>query len=240
MTKIEFSRLKSLVYPTELVIAASCQAFAENSERYVKPSDVISCERAGERLGVTEYKMNDNQSQCFVNAERVRFLLENQSQINEDFKPQAQAIIKHFRSKNVISILAGKIITDFDMSINSIVTKETVTGLLAYNGTVAFLPQAYANDQARSSIENRIRDARGGYLGKPGQKIDSVKVEILRCIWSSNWNTHYVTAITDSDQVIFFSFSEKLAQGSQVTLKGRIKDHMENSQTRMNFVRVLN
>ena len=102
---------------------------------------------------------------------------------------------------------------------------------------IASLPNSYVRAVERDNVDQRIKFATGGFIGKAGDKITQ-KIEVVKQIWSTKWDTHYITGINDKDQVLFFSHKNLLEVGKSVTIEGTVKSHREDS-TQLNRVKVI-
>jgi hypothetical protein len=60
---------------------------------------------------------------------------------------------------------------------------------------IASLPSCYERGVKRQTVEQRINFARGGYVGNVGDKV-STSIEVVKSVYSQNWNTNYITGIT--------------------------------------------
>jgi hypothetical protein len=82
-----------------------------------------------------------------------------------------------------------------------------------------------------------VRDADGGYVSGPGNKV-SLDIEVVKCIFSRNFNTYFVTGITDKNQAVFFSYKNGMNVGQSVKIVGNVKAHRDDS-TQLNRVKVI-
>jgi hypothetical protein len=57
-------------------------------------------------------------------------------------------------------------------------------------------------------------------------------------VFSQQWNVFFVTGITSSDQVVFFSYREAIPAGTTIVAQGTVKAHRDNS-TQLNRVKVV-
>ena len=104
---------------------------------------------------------------------------------------------------------------------------------------VVSLPASYERGVKRSDVDQRVKFATGGYIGKPTDKI-TVTIEVLKTVYSQKWNTNYFTGITTDDQVVFFAYNGngKLDIGDTYTIQGTVKAHRDNS-TQLNRVKFI-
>ena len=117
-----------------------------------------------------------------------------------------------------------------------IANKDQITDNLGI-GTIASLPATYTKMTSRDSIENKIKWARGGFIGSIGEKTKQ-HVEVIKQLWSQNWNTWYYTVLNKEDQVLFFAHKNVLTIGDYVTIEGKVKSHRDNS-TQLSHVKVI-
>lgn len=102
---------------------------------------------------------------------------------------------------------------------------------------VACLPQSVERTEMRQESETRVKFAKGGLVGEPGDKVDLV-VEVISANFSKQYNIYWIRAITEQDQPVFFSNKEKFDVGTHLTIKGTVKAHQDNL-TQLNRVKVL-
>jgi hypothetical protein len=103
---------------------------------------------------------------------------------------------------------------------------------------VACLPASVARSQARQTVDQRVRFARGGYIGNLGNKVMIKDVEVIGANYSQQYNIFWICGVTDQDQVVLFSNKESFDVGSHLTIQGKVKAHRDNL-TQLNYVKVL-
>jgi hypothetical protein len=74
-------------------------------------------------------------------------------------------------------------------------------------------------------------------MGNVGDKIQ-LNVEVIRSVFSKNWNIWFTTAVTSENQAVFFSYREQLTVGHFLTIRGTVKAH-KDGQTQLNRVSVI-
>jgi hypothetical protein len=102
---------------------------------------------------------------------------------------------------------------------------------------VACLPHSQARAQAREANQARIQQTTGEYIGLVKDKI-TLNVEIIRCVFSQNYNTWFATAVTQDNKAVFFSIRESHDAGTWLTIRGTVKAHRDGS-TQLNRVSIL-
>lgn len=101
---------------------------------------------------------------------------------------------------------------------------------------LASVPLTYQRQQRNDEI-NQLKKF-SSHIGKIGQRVDSLTVKVLANTWSNQWQTHFVTAITNDKNVLFFSNRTGAAVGETFFLTGRIKRHADQGQTQLNYVKL--
>ena len=102
---------------------------------------------------------------------------------------------------------------------------------------VACLPASHERMQARQSVEDRMSQTSGEYVAPVGHKA-MINVEVVRCNYSANWNTHYITAVTQDNHAVLFNVREPQEVGAQISIRGTVKAH-KNGTTQLNRVSII-
>ena len=84
--------------------------------------------------------------------------------------------------------------------------------------------------------QGTTQDFMSGHCSINEEKVE-LNIEVVRCNYSDNWNTNYVTAIVD-DAVVFFASSKKLELGSKLRVYGKVKRHKED-RTQLSHVKLI-
>jgi len=61
---------------------------------------------------------------------------------------------------------------------------------------------------------------------------------VVRCNYSTNWNTHYITAVTQDNQAVLFNVRDPQEIGAKISIKGTVKAH-KNGTTQLNRVSIV-
>lgn len=102
---------------------------------------------------------------------------------------------------------------------------------------VACLPASHERMKTRKVIEDRMSQTSGTYVAPVGNKA-MINVEVVRCNYSTNWNTHYITAVTQDNHAVFFSLRESQEIGARISIRGTVKAH-NNGTTQLNRVSIV-
>ena len=208
-----------LNYNADDVWAAACQAQQVNGS-YVKLS-----------------ALTENQLTTGVrsNRELIVSLMEDTTKITDENREQGLKVRKYYQGLT-FKVLKGIKLNDFDNNVMLLRPRDVITENFDL-AVIASLPNSYVRAVERDNVDQRIKFATGGFIGKAGDKITQ-KIEIVKQIWSTKWDTHYITGINDKDQVLFFSHKNLLEVGKSVTIEGTVKSHREDS-TQLNRVKVI-
>ena len=211
--------------------------------RYVKPvlnlnaDDVWAAACAAQRTNgayINAYQLVENGQR--PNREIMTQAIENTSLITDADREEGKVVRQHFKGLT-FKILQGIKINDFENTAMLIANRDVITD--SYDlAVIASLPGCYARDKKRNEINNRVRFASGGFIGRVGDKVTRNDVEVLRCLYSQQWNTYFVTCLTADDEAIFFSYKKEVAAGTKLNIQGTVKAHREDS-TQLNRVKVI-
>jgi hypothetical protein len=208
-----------LNYNANDVWAAACQAQQVNGS-YIKISTLTE---------------NQLTSGVRSNREIIVSLMEDTTQITDENREQGKKVRQYYQGLT-FKVLKGIKLNDFDNNVMLISNRDVITENFDL-AVIASLPNSYVRAVERDNVDQRIKFATGGFIGKAGDKITQ-KIEIVKQIWSTKWDTHYITGINDKDQVLFFSHKNLLEVGKSVTIEGTVKSHREDS-TQLNRVKVI-
>lgn len=169
-----------------------------------------------------------------TNRQLMEQMLKDNVQFSESDIAEGRKMRQYFQGLT-FKLIEGKQLTDFLQTALKASQKDTIDSTYDLS-VIASLPSTFGKMVVRDDVDRRIKWASGGTLGNVGDKVTS-KIEVLKCVWSQNWNTFYVTGITDDDKVLFFAHKSDLKIGECVTIQGNVKMFRDNS-TQLNRVKV--
>lgn len=212
-------RKPQVSYPTDVVFAAACYADRINCGEYIKYS-------------VTPGEDGTPQK---TNRQLVDMALADQTLLTQADRDAGEQVRKFYHSLT-FKILKGVRLSEFDNTAMLIANKEQSDG--NYDVAVAAsLPSCYKRAAARDHANAKVTFAQGGLIGSVGDKV-ATTVEVVKCVFSQQWNVFFVTGITDKDQPVFFAYKKQVNVGDTMKVVGTVKAHKDNS-TQLNRVKVV-
>lgn len=210
-------------------------------------SDVWAAACAAQRINGGYYKehvfsQDENYRPQIIkrkNRDIMMEFLENPHQLLvEDVEAGEQ--VRDFLQKDLtFRAIKGKL-TEFDSATSKCLAVQDRFYTVSHRyelAVVAALPNSVRRQEQRQNADNRMQFAQGGFVGKPGDKI-TTNIEVVRAVYSQQYNIFWIRAITDQDQPVMFSNKEKFDVGANLTIQGKVKAHRDNL-TQLNYVKVL-
>lgn len=168
-----------------------------------------------------------------TNRKIVEELLADTTNITQVDREQGEIVRRYFKSVT-FKIIEGKQISEFMRTAMYVADKDEITTVYDL-ATVISLPATYERASKRDQLENRIKWARGGYVGVVNEFID-LKIEVIKKLWSEKWSTWYITGVTEQDQVVYFAFKRQVNIGDTMSITGKVKSQRE-TQTQLSHVK---
>jgi len=101
---------------------------------------------------------------------------------------------------------------------------------------ITAMPHSYARQLRKESVDARLARC-DGLIGSVGNKVE-LAIEVMRGSYSEKFNTWFITAITDTNHSVYFSYRESIEPNTHITIRGTVKRH-NNQATQLNRVKVL-
>ncbi len=170
------------------------------------------------------------------NRQIVNSLLADPFTITDEDREQGKKVRAFFQAYT-FKILQGKALGDFNNTAMLISNRDVITS--DYDvAVITSLPSSYERGVKQQTVEQRINFARGGYIATVGDKV-SVSIEVLKCVYSEKWGTHFVTGINSEDQIAFFAYKKQLEIGKTISIQGTVKSQRNPNTTQLNRVKVV-
>jgi hypothetical protein len=202
--------------------------------------DVWGAACAAQRINGAYVKLSmlsesDKQLNKLSNRQLVESLLVDSFNITDEDREQGKKV-RAFYQALTFKILQGKHLSEFDNNAMVLSNRDIITSNYDL-AVICSLPSCYERGVVRQSVDQRISFARGGFIGKVGNKV-STSVEVLRSVYSQSYNVNFVTGINSDDQVVFFAYKKELDVGKMYDIYGNVKSHRDNT-TQLNRVKVI-
>jgi hypothetical protein len=112
----------------------------------------------------------------------------------------------------------GTITTDYEVSV------------------ITAMPKSHAQNLTRESVDTRLAYCDNTPVGPVDKRVDIVG-EVVRSNYSNQYNTHYVTVITEDNRQVFFAYRERIEPGANIRICGRVKRHADRA-TQLSRVKI--
>ena len=138
--------------------------------------------------------------------------------------------------KNLVIKGLKDTLSEFDQALSHVVEMEQfLTGADRYE--IALVTSQIRAWREGTRMEAVLEDVVRTPVAAVGEKVQ-LRVEVVKAVYSTNYNVYFITAKTDGHQMVFFSYREKLPVGQHIAIKGAVKAHRPDA-TQLNRVRVL-
>lgn len=135
----------------------------------------------------------------------------------------------------VMRALRGPL-SEFDQALSrSVEMDDFMTGSDRYE--IALVTSQIRAWREGTRMEAVLEDVVATPVADVGAKVQ-VNVEVVRAVYSTNYNVYFITAKTDGHQMVFFSYRERLPVGERRTIRGTVKAHRPDA-TQLNRVRLV-
>jgi len=141
----------------------------------------------------------------------------------------------YVRKNLVIKGLRGNM-SEFEQVMSRVVEMdEFMTGADRYE--IALVCSQIRAYREGTRIDAAMEDVIRTPVAAVGEKVQ-LNVQVLKSVYSLNFNVYFITAKTDGHQLVFFSYREQLPVGAFRTIKGSVKAHRPDA-TQLNRVRMV-
>ena len=137
--------------------------------------------------------------------------------------------------KNLVFKGLRNTMSDFDQAMSRVVEMdEFMTGADRYE--IALVTSQIRAYHEGTRMEKLMEDVISTPVAAVGERVQ-LNVEVIKSVYSQNFNVYFITAKTDGHQMVFFSYREKRAVGEWLTIRGHVKAHRPDV-TQLNRVRI--
>ena len=226
MTRTAKPRTPGDLFPVATVWAAACAAQRING-RYIK-QDEFDYPEGGQAV-LTATASRTTMRELLANPDRLTA---------QDFEQGAEC--KTFLQNDITFRALKNKLTEFDSATSKVLAVEENFDSAQHKyelAVIASLPASRTRALERQATDSRVRQATGAYVGDVGDMV-ALDVEVIKTIYSQQWNTWYATAITSDNRAVFFAFREQLTIGNSILIKGTVKAHRSGT-TQLNRVKIV-
>lgn len=209
--------------------------------RYQRPvlnlqaDDVWAAACAAQRINGAYLKTIEEGKNTETNRQIMDNFIANTDLITEADREQGQAVRTYYKGFT-FKILQGKKLNEFDNTAMVIANRDVIESTYDI-AVIASLPSCHERAVKRDTVNRKLESASGGFIGRVGDKV-KVNVEVVRCVFSQQWMTHFVSGVTTDDQAVFFAHKQPINIGKLIVAEGTVKAHRDNS-TQLNRVKVI-
>lgn len=208
-----------LNYAADLVWAAACAAYRVNGGylKYPEIQDGKIIKPTNREL--VKLYLADESHHFITAADRRQGLLCRQTLANSATMQALQGRLSEWGLLSHQMAELDVITTDYEVSV------------------ITAMPKSYDQTVLRENTNSRLAHCDVDPLGRVNEMV-TVHGEVVRCNYSSNWNTHYITMITDTNHQVFFAYRESMPLGNHIQIRGRVKRHAD-SATQLSRVKLV-
>ena len=209
----------TLDYTADQVWAAACAAYRIN-RGYLKQAEVTA----------------DGRIVRPTNRELVRLYLADDSGqfVTATDRKQGTKCRQDLLKQATMSALRNRA-TEWDLLTAEMASLGTITTDYEVS-VITAMPKSHAQNLTREGVDTRLAYCDNTPVGRVDERVDLVG-EVVRSNYSSQYNTHYVTVITDANCQVFFAYRERIEPGANIRICGRVKRHADRA-TQLSRVKI--
>ena len=170
-----------------------------------------------------------------TNRELVRLYLAEPGSVSADDVEQGRRCRQDLLKQATMAALKNQA-TEWTLLTAEMAVLDTITTDYQVS-VITAMPKSHIQNLTRETVDGRLAYCEAEPVGTDNQMV-TVQGEVVRCNYSSNWNTHYVTMITDTNHQVFFAYREAVARGQNIQIRGRVKRHVDRA-TQLSRVKLI-
>jgi hypothetical protein len=125
--------------------------------------------------------------------------------------------------------------TEWDLLTAEMASLATITSDYEVS-VITAMPKSHAQNLTRETVDSRLAYCDADPVGRVDEQVEVVG-EVVRSNYSTQYNTHYVTVITDANRQVFFAYRERMQPGDSIRIRGRVKRHADRA-TQLSRVKI--
>lgn len=220
MIKQARRRKQDFEYPADLVWAAACAAYRINGGYFKQAefTDQGQITRPANRDLVRLYCM-DTGLEFITDQDRDQGRKCRQDLVNAATMSALKNQATEWTLLTAQMAALDVITTDYQLSV------------------ITAMPKSHSQTLARENTNGRLAYCEAEPVGQIDERVEVVG-EVVRSNYSNQYNTHYVTVITDTNHQVFFAYRERIESGANIRICGRVKRHADRA-TQLSRVKIL-
>jgi len=207
-------------YPAERVWTAAFAAYRINKGYFKYPEIVDGKIVKPSNRDLVKLYLADSSDQFITDKDREQGIRGRQDLVNS----ATMAALKNRASE--WNLLTGQMAT-----LDTVTTDYQVSVITA-------MPKSHEQNMLRENLDSRLAQCDTAPIGRLNERV-KLTGEIVRCSYSNQFNTFYVTIITPTNQQVFFAYREQLDVGRIIEFCGRVKRHGDRA-TQLSRVKLVN
>ena len=207
----------TLSYPADLVWAVACTAYRVNGG-YLKQPEVT----------------DQGQITRPTNRELVRQFLAEPGTVTADDVEQGRKCRQDLLKQATMAALKNQA-TEWTLLTADMAILDTITTDYQVS-VITAMPKSHSQNLARETVDSRLAYCDSDPVGRVNEQVEVVG-EVVRSNYSNQYNTHYVTVITDENRQVFFAYRERIKPGDNIRIRGRVKRHADRA-TQLSRVKI--
>jgi len=207
----------TLDYTADQVWAAACAAYRVN-RGYLKQAEVTA----------------DGKIVRPTNRELVRQYLAEPDSVTADDLEQGRKCRQDLLKQATMSALRNRA-TEWDLLTAEMAGLDTITTDYQLS-VITAMPKSHSQNLARETVDSRLAYCDSDPVGRIDERVE-ITGEVVRSNYSNQYNTHYVTVITDANRQAFFAYRERIEPGANIKICGRVKRHADRA-TQLSRVKI--
>lgn len=169
-----------------------------------------------------------------TNRELVRQYLAEPDSVTADDIEQGRKCRQDLLKQATMSALRNRA-AEWDLLTAEMAGLDTITTDYQLS-VITAMPKSHSQNLARETVDTRLAYCDSDPVGRVDERVE-ITGEVVRSNYSNQYNTHYVTVITDTNRQAFFAYRERIEPGANIRICGRVKRHADRA-TQLSRVKI--
>ena len=169
-----------------------------------------------------------------TNRELVRLYLADPGAVTDDDLEHGRKCRQDLLKQTTMSALRNRA-TEWDLLTAEMAGLDTITTDYQLS-VITAMPKSHSQNLARETVDGRLAYCDTTPVGRIDERVEVVG-QVVRSNYSNQYNTHYVTVITDANRQVFFAYRERIDPGANIKICGRVKRHADRA-TQLSRVKI--